>query len=471
MQRLIWIILSSFLFIATPALAGGNAATMWIVSQRSGDVRVVRSGFQPAAASANAALAPGDIIATGATGRATLARGSDYIVVAPRSELRLPATPQPSGYTRVIQTLGTMMFKVRHTGVPHFAVDTPMLAAVVKGTTFTIVVDKDRSAVQVIEGQVQVVATAGGMQGLVEGGRTVFIDRSDPKRLITADARTLASPAGSSDSAIKIKGSEGESLATVAALTSGLVRAEATSNSTAKSADDSDPVMATLAPVNESAVPVQSGVVAPAAVATVNPTIAPAVSPSVTVAAAMIPAATVNPTIAPAVSPSVTVAAAIFPAATASIPAIVVSTPTVTTPTITTPVATVPSVTAPVIVAIAAVPSVSTPILTTPPVTVPSVTVPALTTPVVTVPTLTTPILTVPIVTEPALTTPVVTVPKLPNPTITIPIATEPASTTPTVTVPSVTSPTVTTPTVIAQPVTVPLLPAIIEPVLKLLRF
>ena len=65
-------------------------------------------------------------------------------MVAPRSELRLPAAPQPSGFTRVVQTLGTMLFKVRHTGTPHFAVDTPMLAAVVKGTTFTIVVDKDR---------------------------------------------------------------------------------------------------------------------------------------------------------------------------------------------------------------------------------------------------------------------------------------------------------------------------------------
>ena len=75
---------------------------------------------------------------TGATGRATLARGADYIVVAPRSELRLPAEAQPGGFTRVIQQLGTMLFKVRHTGVPHFAVDTPMLV----GETYVLELDE-----------------------------------------------------------------------------------------------------------------------------------------------------------------------------------------------------------------------------------------------------------------------------------------------------------------------------------------
>ena len=251
MQRLILIVLSAFFFLATPALAKGSEA-FWVVSQRSGDARVVRSGLQPASLMANAALAPGDIVMTGSTGRATLARGSDYIVVAPRSELRLPATPQPSGFTRVIQTLGTMLFKVRHTGTPHFAVDTPMLAAVVKGTTFTIVVDKDRSAVQVIEGAVQVTATDGGMQELVEGGRTVFIDRTDPKRLIVADANTLGNSGTSTETSVKINGSEGEPLATVVALTSGLVRAEAAPVSKAESPAVVGAVVATVAATNDS---------------------------------------------------------------------------------------------------------------------------------------------------------------------------------------------------------------------------
>src|SRR5687768_17184572 len=190
MKRLILIVLS-FFFLTTPALAREHKTDMWIVSQRSGDARVVHRGLQPASLRANAALAPGDVVITGASGRATLARGSDYIVIAPHSELRLPANTQQSGFTRVVQQLGTMLFKVKHTGVPHFAVDTPMLAAVVKGTTFTVIVDRDRSAVQVVEGTVEVTATDGGMSELVNGGRTVFIDRINPRQLITADAQTL----------------------------------------------------------------------------------------------------------------------------------------------------------------------------------------------------------------------------------------------------------------------------------------
>ena len=223
MQRLILIVLSALFFVATPALA---KSPNWVVSQRSGDVRVVHRGLQPASVRVNTSLAPGDVVMTGATGRATLSRGADYIVVAPQSELRLPAEAQPGGFTRVVQRLGTMLFKVKHTGVPHFAVDTPMLAAVVKGTTFTVIVDKDRSAVQVIEGAVQVVATDGGMQRLVEGGNTVFIDRNNPRQLNFATPQTLGAAGTTSGAAVRITGSADESVAEIASLTTGLVRAE-----------------------------------------------------------------------------------------------------------------------------------------------------------------------------------------------------------------------------------------------------
>lgn len=306
MQRLILIVLSAFFFLATPAFAKGSEA-FWVVSQRSGDARVVRSGLQPVALTANAALAPGDIVRTGLTGRATLSRGSDYIVVAPRSELRLPSMPQPSGYTRVIQTLGTMLFKVRHTGVPHFAVDTPMLAAVVKGTTFTVVVDKDRSAVQVIEGVVQVTATDGGMQGLVEGGRTVFIDRTNPTQLIAADARTLGASSPSTAASVKINGSEGESLATVAALTSGLVRAEAVAAPKTESPAIVGAVVATAAATNDSG-------------SLVQPTPGETVDASTAAAAPIIDTVSVVDAIA---EPAVNTVAVVAPAVTPVVDAVV----------------------------------------------------------------------------------------------------------------------------------------------------
>ena len=164
-------VVSLFFLFSAPASAVGASDQKWVVTQLSGDARVVRPGLQAASISVRTQLSPGDKLLTGPTGRATLVKGQDYIVVAPRSELRVPTAAQPTGFTRVIQTLGTLLFKVQHTGVPHFAVDTPMLAAVVKGTTFTVTVDQQRSAIQVTQGVVQVTAVDGGMMRLVEVGR------------------------------------------------------------------------------------------------------------------------------------------------------------------------------------------------------------------------------------------------------------------------------------------------------------
>ena len=229
MRRLILIVIAAFAGLGSPAFAKEAGSAAWVVSQLSGDARVVHRGLQPVALTTAARLEPGDRVVTGLTGRATLTRGADYIILAPRSDLQLPATPEPAGFTRVIQNLGTMLFKVRHTGIPHFAVDTPMLAAVVKGTTFTVVVGPDRSAVQVIQGKVQVTAADGGMSRLVEGGKTVFIDRLEPKRLIDADQRSPGAGTASTTSALKVTGSATPTVASIASLTDGLVHSATTS--------------------------------------------------------------------------------------------------------------------------------------------------------------------------------------------------------------------------------------------------
>ena len=131
------------ILMASPAMAKDAAA--WIVTQKSGDVRVLKNGLQPASLQVRTALSAGDVVATGANGRAMLTRGDDYVVVAPGRRVLLPKEVKQSGFTRLVQQVGTMLYKVKHTGVPHFAVETPMLAAVVKGTSFTVVVDKETS--------------------------------------------------------------------------------------------------------------------------------------------------------------------------------------------------------------------------------------------------------------------------------------------------------------------------------------
>jgi hypothetical protein len=223
-MRILQIIAALLMLVASPAIAKDVAAA-WVVTQKSGDVRVVRNGLQPASVQLRAALSPGDIVATGATGRAMLTKGDDYVVVAPASRLILPKEQQQTGFTRLIQQFGTMLYKVKRTGVPHFSVETPMLAAVVKGTTFTVVVDKNRAAVQVTEGVVEVSSVTGDVRRLVEGGMTVYIGRERPNEIIDVKSSAdLPSTMAEDGEAIKIEGSGDVTLATIATLTDGLVR-------------------------------------------------------------------------------------------------------------------------------------------------------------------------------------------------------------------------------------------------------
>jgi hypothetical protein len=448
----------SFLF-ASPATAADKLSDKWIVTQLSGDARVVHPGARPASLSVNNQLAPGDTLLTGPTGRATLVRGGDYIVIAPRSELRLPATPQPTGFTRVIQNLGTLLFKVQHTGIPHFAVDTPMLAAVVKGTTFTVVVDQNRSAVQVIQGAVQVTAITGGMREIVEGGRTVFVNHDNPKLLLDADKPAPTTPTRSSTS-VTISAAGDAPLATIASLTGGLVRAEVTASTTPAATTPpivqavvaSNSVTPTSTPNDSSSTPAPGAGSATAtpAVTTSTPVVtapssstAPVTTPVTTAPAATTPSITVSSvTVAAVTTPTVSTGSNSGPSSNSgpgslssgsgssnsgpgslssgsgssnsgpgstssgsgSISTSTVTAPTVTTSPVSTPIATVSSVSIPT----TTVPSVTAPTVTdlsvsTPTLTVPSISTPTVSTPLVTIPTVTTPTVTVPTINVPLL--------------------------------------------------------------------
>jgi len=449
----------SFLF-ASPATAADKLSDKWIVTQLSGDARVVHPGARPASLSVNNQLAPGDTLLTGPTGRATLVRGGDYIVIAPRSELRLPATPQPTGFTRVIQNLGTLLFKVQHTGIPHFAVDTPMLAAVVKGTTFTVVVDQNRSAVQVIQGAVQVTAITGGMREIVEGGRTVFVNHDNPKLLLDADKPAPTTPTRSSTSVTISAAGDAPLATTIASLTGGLVRAEVTASTTpaattrpiVQAVVASNSVTPTSTPDDSSSTPAPG-----AGSATATPTLttstpvvtapssstAPVTTPVTTAPAATTPSITVSSvTVAAVTTPTISTGSNSGPSSNSgpgslnsgsgssnsgpgslssgsgssnsgpgstssgsgSISTSTVTAPTVTTSPVSTPIATVSSVTTPT----TTVPSVTAPTVTdlslsTPTLTVPSISTPTVSTPLVTIPTVTTSTVTVPTITVPLL--------------------------------------------------------------------
>jgi hypothetical protein len=132
-------------------------------------------------------------------------------VISPRSQLRLPATAAPNRIMQVIQDFGTSLFRIQKKSTPHFGVQTPYLAAVVKGTTFTVTVGPEGSSVQVTEGAVQVSTLDGGAAELLRPGGIASVGASDLFRLsVNGDTdkvvRSPKAPAAGGAEAKEIKG-------------------------------------------------------------------------------------------------------------------------------------------------------------------------------------------------------------------------------------------------------------------------
>jgi hypothetical protein len=326
-MRLIHLIGAVLVLIASPAMA----KDAWIVAQKSGDVRVLRGGLQPASVQVRAALSSGDIVETGANGRAMLTHGADYVVVAPGSRLLLPKEEKQAGFTRLIQQVGTMLYKVKHTGVPHFAVETPMLAAVVKGTSFSVVVDKDRAAVQVTEGVVEVSSLTGEARRLVERGVTVYVGRERPGDIIEMKPGAADMPGSGGDGeTVKIESSGDVPLSTVADLTDGLVRAAPVAPVVALAKAPTPNVLAPAPSVDPAApiVKVDETTVAPV-VDIVEATLPPVVEPVVDIVEATLPPVVepvvdiVEATLPPVVAPVVDIVETVVPPVVAPVVEIV----------------------------------------------------------------------------------------------------------------------------------------------------
>lgn len=161
---------------STSALAQNGG---WKLSEMSGQVSVGRQGVTKTAFGGQK-LRAGDVIRTGSRGRAVVTRGDQYMVVAANSHIKL-ANPETDGVlTQVFNYLGNVLFKVDKRKTKHFGVETPYMAAVVKGTTFNVTVGAEGSTVQVTEGAVEVATLDGGAVELLRPGMIGMVAGADP---------------------------------------------------------------------------------------------------------------------------------------------------------------------------------------------------------------------------------------------------------------------------------------------------
>ena len=165
------------LAMLTVLCAGSGEATenVWRVSKSSGEVSLTTAAGQQSALTDGAMVNPGDNIRTGQTGRVLLMRGEETILISPNSVVGIPAEKKSELSTTIIQQAGSILLEVEKRNVKHFVVETPYLAAVVKGTQFRVTVNKDDSRVDVVRGHVEVSDFKSGKYALVHPGQTAQV--------------------------------------------------------------------------------------------------------------------------------------------------------------------------------------------------------------------------------------------------------------------------------------------------------
>jgi hypothetical protein len=127
-------------------------------------------------------LSPGDVVpnrawvSTGPRGRMQLARGVESITFQPNTLASITTNGFFSRKTEIVQQVGSLDLEIEKRSQPHTTVQTPYLAAVVKGTIFHVTVDRTKASVSVDRGLVQVTSFASGQQSNVGPRQSAAVD-------------------------------------------------------------------------------------------------------------------------------------------------------------------------------------------------------------------------------------------------------------------------------------------------------
>jgi hypothetical protein len=154
-------------------LSGFALADDWMVDRLRGEVLVlVGSDWSP--------LQRGDIVSDSSRirsvegSRVTFTRGAEAIELEGATEIRI-FDQQGERMTTIMQAYGTVTVEAERLQIQHFSVQTPFLAAIVKGTRFTVHSDDTQSSVDVSRGLVQVQDYTHGVATDIAPGQTAVV--------------------------------------------------------------------------------------------------------------------------------------------------------------------------------------------------------------------------------------------------------------------------------------------------------
>lgn len=164
--------IATFLMLTLPGVADD-----WVAIRLRGSAEQMSHG-QWIPLVRGASVLDGQKVRTGADGRVELVRGSESIQLDPGTQIELH---EGQGNTTSIEMMaGIVTADVERRNVQHFSVQTPYLAAVVKGTRFSVTVAGSAARVEVDRGTVQVQDTVNDLVVDIVRGQEALVSQATP---------------------------------------------------------------------------------------------------------------------------------------------------------------------------------------------------------------------------------------------------------------------------------------------------
>ena len=172
-------VLSATILVLMMAFAARASDADWLVAKASQQVNYTIDKVTWKPAKVGDPIPNKAWISTGPRGRAQLVRGIESITFQPNT---LAGLFTKSGIferrTEIYQQVGTIDLEIEKRNTPHTTVQTPFLAAVVKGTNFRVEVTKQSADVSVNRGLVQVTSFGSGQRTDLGPGQRAAVDSS-----------------------------------------------------------------------------------------------------------------------------------------------------------------------------------------------------------------------------------------------------------------------------------------------------
>jgi len=116
-------------------------------------------------------------LSTGPRGRLQLTRGVEAISLQPDTLASITTSGFFARKTEILQQVGSIDLEIERRSQPHTTVQTPFLAAVVKGTIFHVTVGRTKASVSVDRGLVEVTSFASGQRSNIGPRQKAAVDR------------------------------------------------------------------------------------------------------------------------------------------------------------------------------------------------------------------------------------------------------------------------------------------------------